>query len=44
MVPLIAEGQSTEVAKMIESGGWGYLIDCPNGPPDISWLQEIAAG
>ncbi|WP_299146415.1 nuclear transport factor 2 family protein [uncultured Tateyamaria sp.] len=30
---VIAEGQSTEVAKRLENGGWGYLIDCPNGPP-----------
>lgn len=29
----IAEGQSLEVAKRLENGGWGYLIDCPNGPP-----------
>jgi len=32
---VIAEGQSTEVAKKLENGGWGYLIDCPNGPPQI---------
>ena len=32
---VIAEGQSTEVAKKLENGGWGYLIDCPNGPPDL---------
>lgn len=30
---VMAEGQSTEVAKKLENGGWGYLIDCPNGPP-----------
>lgn len=30
---IMAEGQSTEVAKKLENGGWGYLIDCPNGPP-----------
>lgn len=32
---VIAEGQSTEVAKRLDNGGWGYLIDCPNGPPDL---------
>lgn len=30
---IIAEGQSTEVAKKLSNGGWGYYIDCPNGPP-----------
>lgn len=30
---ILAEGQSTEVAKKLDNGGWGYLIDCPNGPP-----------
>ncbi len=29
----IAQGQSTEVARKLASGGWGYFIDCPNGPP-----------
>ena len=33
---VIAEGQSTEVAKKLDNGGWGYLIDCPNGPPNLS--------
>lgn len=33
---IMAEGQSTEVAKKLDNGGWGYLIDCPNGPPNIS--------
>lgn len=33
---VMAEGQSTEVAKKLENGGWGYLIDCPNGPPTLS--------
>lgn len=33
---VMAEGQSTEVAKKLENGGWGYLIDCPNGPPDLT--------
>lgn len=33
---VMAEGQSTEVAKKLENGGWGYLIDCPNGPPPLS--------
>ncbi len=32
---LLAEGNSTEVAKKFEHGGWGYLIDCPDGPPVI---------
>ncbi len=32
---VMADGQSTEVAKMLENGGWGYLIDCPYGPPDL---------
>ncbi|MEM9670298.1 MAG: nuclear transport factor 2 family protein [Pseudomonadota bacterium] len=30
---VMAEGQSTEVALRLDNGGWGYLIDCPNGPP-----------
>lgn len=33
---VMAEGQSTEVAKKLENGGWGYLIDCPNGPPTLA--------
>ncbi len=32
---VMAEGESTEVAKKLEGGGWGYLIDCPNGPPRL---------
>ncbi len=32
---VMAEGQSTEVAKKLDNGGWGYLIDCPNGPPNL---------
>lgn len=32
---IIAQGQSTEVVKRLENGGWGYFIDCPNGPPDL---------
>lgn len=31
---VVAEGQSTEVAKKLANGRWGYLIDCPNGPPN----------
>lgn len=31
----IAKGQSTEVAVKLASGGWGYFIDCPNGPPAV---------
>lgn len=30
---LMAEGSSTEVAKKLENGGWGYFIDCPIGLP-----------
>ena len=30
---VIAEGESTEVAKKLEHGGWVYFIDCPNGFP-----------
>lgn len=30
---VIAQGQSTEVAKKLANGGWGYFIDCPDGPP-----------
>jgi len=33
---VLAEGQSTEVAKKFDHGGWGYLIDCPNGPPPVA--------
>ncbi len=32
---LIAEGQSTEVVKQLDNGGWGYFIDCPMGPPAL---------
>lgn len=32
---VIGQGQSIEVAKRLENGGWGYLIDCPNGPPKL---------
>lgn len=31
---VIAEGVSTEIAKKLPNGGWGYLIDCPDGPPN----------
>lgn len=30
---ILAQGRSTEVARRLENGGWGYLMDCPNGPP-----------
>lgn len=30
---MLAEGSSTEVAKKLENGGWGYFIDCPIGLP-----------
>lgn len=32
---VIAEGHSTEVAKKLANGGWGYFIDCPLGPPSV---------
>ena len=32
---VLAKGQSTEVAKRFNHGGWGYLIDCPNGVPKL---------
>lgn len=32
---ILGEGKSTEVAKKLKNGGWGYLIDCPNGPPEL---------
>lgn len=33
---VIAQGQSTEVAKKLSNGGWGYFIDCPLGIPEAS--------
>ncbi|MEM8697175.1 MAG: nuclear transport factor 2 family protein [Pseudomonadota bacterium] len=33
---VMAEGRSMEVARKLPNGGWGYLIDCPNGPPDTA--------
>ena len=33
---LLAKGRSTEVAKKLDNGGWGYLIDCPNGLPSLA--------
>lgn len=32
---LIAEGNSTEVARRLPNGGWGYYIDCPLGLPPL---------
>jgi len=32
---LIAEGSSTEVARRLSNGGWGYFIDCPMGVPEL---------
>ncbi len=32
---LIAEGDSTEVARRLNGGGWVYLIDCPLGAPAL---------
>lgn len=39
---VVAEGRSTEVAKRLANGGWGYLIDCPYGPPLLG--TETSAG
>lgn len=33
---VIAEGHSTEILTKLQNGGWGYLIDCPNGPPVVA--------
>lgn len=33
---VMAEGKSTEVAKLLPEGGWVYYIDCPLGPPMIA--------
>ncbi|WP_366871541.1 nuclear transport factor 2 family protein [uncultured Ruegeria sp.] len=33
---ILTQGSSTEVARRLENGGWGYYIDCPNGPPKLS--------
>lgn len=30
---VLGAGNSTEVVKRLENGGWGYFIDCPLGPP-----------
>lgn len=30
---VMAQGNSTEVVRKLDNGGWGYLIDCPLGPP-----------
>ncbi|MEM9907588.1 MAG: nuclear transport factor 2 family protein [Cyanobacteria bacterium P01_D01_bin.44] len=30
---VLDEGNSTEVVKRLENGGWGYFIDCPLGLP-----------
>lgn len=30
---IIAEGNSSEVARKLPDGGWGYYIDCPLGLP-----------
>ena len=38
---IMAEGRSTEVAKKLENGGWGYLIDCPNGPPILQSVVSV---
>ncbi len=33
---VIAEGQSSEVAKQDADGNWLYYIDCPYGPPELA--------
>lgn len=33
---VLAEGNSTEVAKKLADGSWGYFIDCPLGAPPPS--------
>lgn len=33
---VLGAGNSTEVVKRLENGGWGYFIDCPLGPPSFS--------
>lgn len=33
---VLAQGDSTEVVKKLDNGGWGYLIDCPFGPPELN--------
>jgi ketosteroid isomerase-like protein len=38
---LIAEGFSTEVAKKLANGGWGYFIDCPIGLPQLSSVNVV---
>ncbi|TQV73257.1 YybH family protein [Denitrobaculum tricleocarpae] len=30
---MLTAGRSTEVARKLENGGWGYFIDCPTGLP-----------
>lgn len=30
---VLAKGNSTEVVKRLENGGWGYFMDCPLGLP-----------
>jgi len=38
---VLGEGQSTEVAKKLDNGGWGYLIDCPFGSPTLTAQADI---
>ena len=34
---MLGSGVSTEIAKMLpDKDGWGYLLDCPNGPPEMN--------
>lgn len=40
---VLAEGKSTEVAKKLDNGGWGYLIDCPFGPPPLNEVNAVRA-
>ncbi|MAI61063.1 MAG: hypothetical protein CBB87_01075 [Micavibrio sp. TMED27] len=32
---VVAQGNSTEVVKKLDNGGWGYFIDCPLGLPGM---------
>lgn len=32
---ILSEGESTEVAKKLTDGSWGYYIDCPFGAPPL---------
>lgn len=38
---VLDQGQSTEIAKRLDNGGWGYLLDCPHGSPELRGVQSI---